>query len=46
MFLSFGNAFTFGGLLAILPGKETFDSFERKRNKVEAEKEVKYRNDG
>lgn len=30
MFLSFGNAFTFGGLLATLPPQDTFDAFERK----------------
>ena len=29
MFLSFGNAFMFGGLLAALPGQERFDEFER-----------------
>ena len=28
MFLSFGNAFMFGGLLATLPGQERFDAFE------------------
>ena len=33
MFLSFGNAFTFGGLLAALPSEEQFDSF-RKNLKV------------
>ena len=27
MFLSFGNAFTFGGLLATLPDQDTFDEF-------------------
>lgn len=32
MFLSFGNAFTFGGLLATLPSEETFDSFRNKLN--------------
>ena len=30
MFLSFGNAFTFGGLLATLPSRERFDEFSRK----------------
>ena len=29
MFLSFGNAFTFGGLLATLPDQEHFDDFEK-----------------
>lgn len=29
MFLSFGNAFTFGGLLATLPSQERFDEFNR-----------------
>jgi hypothetical protein len=29
MFLSFGNAFTFGGLLAALPSQERFDEFKR-----------------
>ena len=29
MFLSFGNAFTFGGLLATLPDQETFDRFKK-----------------
>ena len=29
MFLSFGNAFMFGGLLAALPGQERFDEFEK-----------------
>ena len=28
MFLSFGNAFTFGGLLATLPNQQKFDQFE------------------
>jgi len=28
MFLSFGNAFTFGGLLATLPDQEAFDRFQ------------------
>ena len=28
MFLSFGNAFTFGGLLATIPDQETFDRFK------------------
>ena len=28
MFLSFGNAWTFGGLLATLPGQECFDQFQ------------------
>ena len=29
MFLSFGNAFMFGGLLAALPDEERFETFER-----------------
>ena len=29
MFLSFGNAFMFGGLLATLPDQERFDDFEK-----------------
>ncbi len=29
MFLSFGNAFMFGGLLAALPSQESFDKFEK-----------------
>ena len=29
MFLSFGNAFTFGGLLATLPSQERFGEFEK-----------------
>ena len=29
MFLSFGNAFMFGGLLAVLPSQERFDEFEK-----------------
>ena len=29
MFLSFGNAFMFGGLLAALPDQAAFDAFER-----------------
>ena len=29
MFLSFGNAFMFGGLLATLPSRESFDEFEK-----------------
>ena len=29
MFLSFGNAFMFGGLLATLPDQELFDAFEK-----------------
>jgi len=29
MFLSFGNAFMFGGLLAVLPGQERFDEFAK-----------------
>ena len=29
MFLSFGNAFMFGGLLAALPGQERFDEYEK-----------------
>jgi len=28
MFLSFGNAFMFGGLLATLPEQEVFEAFE------------------
>ncbi len=32
MFLSFGNAFTFGGLLATLPSQERFDEFKRGLN--------------
>ena len=30
MFLCFGNAFTFGGLLETLPDQETFDQFQKK----------------
>ena len=30
MFLSFGNAFVFGGLLATLPSEERFEAFRRK----------------
>ena len=30
MFLSFGNAFMFGGLLATLPDQESFDRFQEK----------------
>ena len=30
MFLSFGNAFMFGGLLATLPDQKQFDVFEGK----------------
>lgn len=33
MFLSFGNAFVFGGLLATLPSEETFEAFRRNLNK-------------
>ena len=33
MFLSFGNAFMFGGLLAALPSQEAFDAFRRKLGK-------------
>ena len=29
MFLSFGSAFMFGGLLATMPSQERFDEFER-----------------
>ena len=29
MFLSFGNAFMFGGLLAALPDRESFENFEK-----------------
>ena len=29
MFLSFGNAFLFGGLLVIMPGEARFEEFER-----------------
>ena len=35
MFLSFGNAFMFGGLLAALPGQERFEEFERDHLKTE-----------
>ncbi|MBQ9300598.1 MAG: hypothetical protein IJ214_08800 [Clostridia bacterium] len=28
-FLSFGNAFTFGGLLAVMPDQDTFDRFQK-----------------
>lgn len=34
MFLSFGNAFVFGGLLATLPSEERFEAFRRKINLV------------
>ena len=30
MFLCFGNAFMFGGLLATLPDQESFDCFQEK----------------
>ena len=30
MFLSFGNAFMFGGLLAAMPDEETFEKFREK----------------
>ena len=30
MFLSFGNAFMFGGLLVTLPDQESFDRFQEK----------------
>ena len=33
MFLSFGNAFMFGGLLAMLPDPERFDAFEKSLSK-------------
>ena len=33
MFLSFGNAFTFGGLLATLPDQKKFDQFESELTK-------------
>ena len=33
MFLSFGNAFMFGGLLATLPDQESFDRFQEKISK-------------
>ena len=35
MFLSFGNAFMFGGLLAALPRQERFEEFERDHLKTE-----------
>ena len=34
MFLSFGNAFVFGGLLVTLPTEEKFDEFRKKMLKV------------
>ena len=34
MFLSFGNAFVFGGLLATLPSEERFEAFKRKLDLV------------
>lgn len=34
MFLSFGNAFVFGGLLATLPSEEKFEAFRRKLDLV------------
>ena len=36
MFLSFGNAFMFGGLLATLPSQERFDEFEKKLRAAKA----------
>ena len=33
MFLSFGNAFTFGGLLCTMPDQERFDEFEKSLQK-------------
>ena len=36
MFLSFGNAFMFGGLLATLPGRERFDAFEKELQATKA----------
>lgn len=36
MFLSFGNAFMFGGLLAMLPNQERFDAFEKRLMESEA----------
>lgn len=37
MFLSFGNAFTFGGLLCTLPGEERFEAFREKLAEVHQE---------
>ncbi len=34
MFLSFGNAFMFGGLLAAMPSQERFEAFERAHRKT------------
>ena len=36
MFLSFGNAFMFGGLLATLPSQERFDEFEKELRAAKA----------
>ena len=36
MFLSFGNAFMFGGLLATLPGQERFETFEKELQAAKA----------
>ena len=35
MFLSFGNAFTFGGLLATMPTREAFDRFKAEHARKE-----------
>ena len=40
MFLSFGNAWTFGGLLATLPGQECFDRFQCRIGKVSAARAI------
>ena len=37
MFLSFGNAFMFGGLLLAMPGQEQFEAFERTHGKAKGE---------
>ena len=37
MFLSFGNAFTFGGLLTTLPSEEQFEGFRKKLAEVHPE---------
>ena len=36
MYLSFGNAFMFGGLLAMFPNQECFDVFEKRLMESEA----------
>ena len=36
MFLSFGNSFMFGGLLATLPSQERFDEFEKELRAAKA----------